>query len=116
MPSQYQQFVAEVRELIFFTLKLLFHWLALAIILIFVLVTLWIHQFFRQNFFTLEGADVDAKEEILSPHSVPSNREALFKKNHTQRRGTRRKKTHPQNCPRVRDLKSDSIPLSEAKE
>jgi cytochrome b561 len=97
MSSQYEQLKTEVRELIFFTVKLLLHWLVLVIILIFVLITVWIHQLFRQSFSIIESVPADAKEAGISIGSVRSSREPAVKNNHVERLRNRRKRTLPAN-------------------
>jgi hypothetical protein len=54
MSTRSQAFKEELEQLVFFTLKLVLHWLALVVILGFVLVGFWLHHLFRRAYLQLE--------------------------------------------------------------
>lgn len=64
MPTRAQAFKEELEQLVFFTLKLVLHWLALVVILAFVLVGFWLHHLFRRAYVIIEQQQtVEARDE-----------------------------------------------------
>lgn len=110
MHDQYEQFKKEVTELLFFTLKLLFHWLALVTVLFFVLITVWIHQFFRQSYSTLDGSSAHAKEAGVLSAPAPANRSSVVKNNHVRRQRTRRTRSRRLSQTPIEDVQIPTAP------
>jgi hypothetical protein len=54
MATRFEALKDEVEQLVYFTLKLILHWLALVVILGFVLLGFWLHHLFRRAYLRLE--------------------------------------------------------------
>jgi membrane protein YdbS with pleckstrin-like domain len=93
MPTRVQAFKEELEQLVFFTLKLVLHWLALVVILVFVLVGFWLHHLFRRAYVIIEQQQtVEAQDgkKFTRKTVTPDPNQGRTRKNRARRSARKR--------------------------
>ncbi len=67
MPSQFESLKQDVEHLCVLALKMVIHWITLAAILLFVLLAVWIHQWFRRVYHQLDEPAVETQKSQTAP-------------------------------------------------
>ena len=66
MPGTFESFKSEVKQLGLFALRLIIHCVLMLVILLFVLVASWMHQWFRRSYYEFEAPE--SRISIQSDH------------------------------------------------